>query len=151
MEIFARYGLFFSKGDPERALKIRQFHERLRITDDGPAMVQIYDTCTHFIRTIPLLQADKHNIEDVDTTLEDHIYDEVCHIFMARPIRPKVAVPQKGSYEKRIDSLYKGSADSYERDAIWEQNTTMAILQPGDRDFDAEPLEDGRLFSTTGD
>jgi hypothetical protein len=152
MEVFGRYNLHFSKGDPTRTLKIRQFHERLRILDEGAPMLQIYNTCKHFIRTIPLLQADPNNIEDVDTDMEDHVYDEACHIFMARPIRPKIAAKKKSSYEKRIEQLYKGSGDSYERMAMYEQETTMRNLQPGGVDsLDAEEYEDGEMFSTMGE
>jgi len=152
MEVFARYNLYFSKGDPTRTLKIRQFHERLRIPDEGRPMVQIYNTCKHFIRTIPLLQANSNDIEDVDTDMEDHVYDEACHIFMARPITPRIKPKPQSSYEKRIDNLYKGGADSYERMAIYEQETTMEHLQPGAvESLDAEEYEDGMMFSTMGE
>jgi hypothetical protein len=87
-EVFAGAGLFLSPGDPSRTAKIRQFHERLRPRDDGPPMLQVYDTCLDFIRTIPLLTTDRHNVEDIDTTGEDHIYDEACHACMARPLAP---------------------------------------------------------------
>lgn len=94
MEIFANvgkvhnYDLTFKPGDPSRELKIRQFRERLKIPEselEMPMMV-VYDTCKHFIRTIPSLSMDEDNIEDIDTDQEDHVYDEACHICMARPI-----------------------------------------------------------------
>jgi hypothetical protein len=152
MEVFARYNIHFSKGDPTRTLKIRQFHERLRILDEGRPMVQIYNTCKHFIRTIPLLQADPNNIEDVDTDMEDHVYDEACHIFMARPIRPRIKPKPKSSYDKRIDELYKGKTDSYERTALYEQQVTMHNMNPGGVEaVDADEFEDGMLFSTVGE
>lgn len=86
-EVFLGYNIILIKGDPARNTKIRQFRERLRVPEDGnlPMMV-VYDTCTQFVRTVPALVMDKNNIEDVDTTGEDHIYDEACHICMARPI-----------------------------------------------------------------
>jgi hypothetical protein len=85
-EVFARAGLPLAPGDPSRVAKIRQFHERLRPRDDGPPMLLVYDVCEHFIRTIPQLATDRHNVEDVDTTGEDHVYDEACHACMARPL-----------------------------------------------------------------
>lgn len=149
MEIWAKYGLYFSKGDSDRNLKIRQFHERLRIRDDGPPMVQIYNTCNHFIRTIPLLQSDQNNIEDIDSDLEDHVYDEACHIFMARPITPKITKIKKSSYEKRIEDLYKPKGDDFENALVWEAHVTHNILQPGGVEgLDAEDYEDGMLIST---
>ena len=36
---------------------------------------QITSTCTHLIRTLPMLVYDEHSVEDVDTGMEDHPYD----------------------------------------------------------------------------
>ncbi|OPY64174.1 MAG: Terminase-like family protein [Syntrophorhabdaceae bacterium PtaU1.Bin034] len=49
-------------------------------------MLVVYDICQQFIRTIPSLSIDPVNIEDVDTTQEDHVYDEAALICMSRPI-----------------------------------------------------------------
>jgi hypothetical protein len=35
-------------------------------------MLQVYDTCVHFIRTIPELCVDENDVEDIDTDGEDH-------------------------------------------------------------------------------
>jgi hypothetical protein len=73
-EEFAAYELYFSPGDPNRQLKLRQFHNRLTVPKDGTKpMVLVYETCEQFIRTIPDLVVDKNNIEDIDTKGEDHI------------------------------------------------------------------------------
>ena len=80
-EVFAMKGLFLQVGDPNRALKIRQFRERLRIPVDErgnvidlPRML-IYDTCEHFIRTIQSLSLNPNNREDVDPDSENHCFD----------------------------------------------------------------------------
>lgn len=99
-EEFAREGVFLSPGDPSRPLKIRQFHERLRPRPDGPPMLLVYESCEQFIRTIPLLGADRRNVEDIDTTGEDHVYDEACHVCMARPLA--LEPPRPGSQARRI-------------------------------------------------
>jgi hypothetical protein len=58
-ETFADMGIFLSKGDPGRIQKIQQFRERLHIPRDEDGnqidrpMLQVYDTCKHFIETIP--------------------------------------------------------------------------------------------------
>lgn len=86
-EVFARAGLVLTPGDPSRILKIRQFHQRLRVFKDGRMpMLVIYRGCEAFIRTIPLLQPDPNNIEDCDTRMEDHPYDEAALVCMARPV-----------------------------------------------------------------
>ena len=92
-EIFMNAGLILTPGDPSRALKYRQFHEHLKVPHDdegkvnGVPMIQIYSDCSHFIRTVPALILDEHNIEDVETDSEDHVYDEACHIMMRRPVK----------------------------------------------------------------
>jgi len=96
--VFLAHGVKLTPGDPDREQKIKQFHARLTIPDKGAPMMLIYDTCTQFIRTIPDLVADENNIEDVDTKGEDHVYDEACHICMARPL---TIIP--GAYEARND------------------------------------------------
>ena len=49
-------------------------------------MLQVFNTCKHFIRTIPNLVYDESNVEDIDTTQEDHIYDECRYVLMENPI-----------------------------------------------------------------
>jgi len=89
-DVFRQHGLILTPGDPNRELKIRAFRERMRVPEDERPYMQVYDTCEDgFIRTIPLLQLDtrgKEHKEDVDTTMEDHVYDEASLIFMTRPL-----------------------------------------------------------------
>jgi hypothetical protein len=107
-EVFGQAGLVLAPGDPSRVAKIRQFHERLRPREDGPPLLQVYDVCEHFIRTIPLLVTDRHNVEDIDTTGEDHIYDEACHACMARPLAGQQAPTVAGPAERIIDAVVSG-------------------------------------------
>lgn len=89
---FAKHCVYLNPGDPNRRNKIRQFHGRLRVKRDKegnkiePPMVQVYPSCEQFIRTIPLLQANPIDVEDVDTRMEDHVYDEAALIFQHRPM-----------------------------------------------------------------
>ncbi len=105
-EIWQGHGLVLYPGDASRIHKIRQFHERLRIPEDGKSapMLQVYDTCPQFIRTIPNLVVDTTNPEDLDTKGEDHIYDEACHVLMWRamsrePVKQIVKKPPKDASE----------------------------------------------------
>lgn len=57
---------------------------------DGNPMLFTFDTCHHFIRTLPALQHDENRPEDVDTNSEDHAPDEARYACMSRPwIKPK--------------------------------------------------------------
>jgi len=92
--------------DPDRLAKIKQCHERLRYTPGERPMVQIYNTCRQFIRTIPNLVIDKNNIEDVDNKSEDHHYDEWAQICMARPLRLlKAPIPEAQVMPKDISHV----------------------------------------------
>ena len=55
---------------------------------EGKPMFQVFNTCKHFIRTIPNLVYDESNVEDIDTRQEDHIYDECRYVLMEKPISP---------------------------------------------------------------
>jgi len=127
-EVFAGQGLYCIPGDPNRELGIRQFRERLRVKPEERPMMLIYNTCEHFIRTIPVLQTDVNNPEDVDTDLEDHVYDETKLICNARPIAmqlptelqfPNLAAARvdKLESEASVDALYElyGLNDEEER------------------------------------
>jgi hypothetical protein len=79
--------LYLNKADSKRELKLRMLREYMLLPEDGSRpMMQIYETCVDFIRTIPSLTMDEDRPEDVDTDQEDHAYDEACQIVMARPI-----------------------------------------------------------------
>lgn len=79
-------GVIWGPGDNTRMAGLMQFHERLRFNADGYPMMQVFDTCRDFIRTIPMLPYDPKKPEDVDTDAEDHCYDEVRMALMARKI-----------------------------------------------------------------
>jgi hypothetical protein len=40
----------------------------------------VFDTCRDWIRTVPVLMRDERNVEDIDTTSEDHIADETRYV-----------------------------------------------------------------------
>jgi len=81
-DVFSAKGIHLLPGDPSRALKIRAFREKLTYKPGERPMIQVTKNCKHFIRTIPALSMDEDNPEDIDTTQEDHVYDEACHIAM---------------------------------------------------------------------
>ncbi len=88
-------GVIFRKGDNTRLAGKMQVHERLRIRENGRPMLQVFSTCKNFIRTIPVLPYDQHKPEDVDSAAEDHVYDEVRYMCMARPIAADGGKPSK--------------------------------------------------------
>ena len=84
--------LHWVPGDHTRLAGKMQFHYRLAFDGEGRPMFQVFSTCRHFIRTLPNLVYDESNVEDIDTTQEDHIYDECRYVLMENPLSPKQAV-----------------------------------------------------------
>jgi hypothetical protein len=94
-EVATRYGVYFAPGDHERIAGWMQCHYRLQFDENGYARCYIFDNCRDFIRTIPLMMYDQHKVEDLDTSLEDHIADEWRYMCMERQVVPIMPVEKK--------------------------------------------------------
>ncbi len=88
-EIMEKRGVYWRPGDNSRISGKMQFHYRFAFDDEGLPMLYIFKTCRHFIRTVPALIYDTSNVEDIDTTGEDHIYDECRYVLMHIPIKAR--------------------------------------------------------------
>lgn len=76
-------------GDHTRIAGKMQYHYRFAFDKDGFPMFQVFNTCRHFIRTLPSLVYDDKHVEDINTAQEDHIYDECRYVLMENPIAPR--------------------------------------------------------------
>jgi phage terminase large subunit len=85
-------GVMMHKADNDRIQGKMQVHKRLKHKG-----IKIFSNCTHLIRTLPALIYDEHKVEDVDTDQEDHAYDSIRYLCMARPY--KTDKPEE--YKKR--------------------------------------------------
>ena len=85
-EIMEKQGVYFDRADHSRIAGKMQVHNRLAMDDEGRPRLYVFSGCRNFIRTIPCLVYDSTDVEDVDTTGEDHIYDELRYMCMERPI-----------------------------------------------------------------
>lgn len=90
--------VYWEPGDNARIAGKMQYHYRFAFDERGRSMFYVFNTCRHFIRTIPVLVYDEHHVEDIDTDTEDHIYDECRYVLMANPIGPRKNVIQKDNY-----------------------------------------------------
>ena len=80
----------FSK---QRYLSQGRFIRLLNTFDEnGRPMFQVFNTCKHFIRCIPSLVYSETNVEDVDTSQEDHNYDEFRYIAQKFLLEPRINV-----------------------------------------------------------
>ena len=91
-DIAESQGVYFEKGNNARIMGWQQLHERLKFDEEGRAMYYVFNTCPHFIRTVPSLVYSETHVEDVDTEGEDHIADETRYMCMTYVIEPRITV-----------------------------------------------------------
>lgn len=102
--LFERERIYWGKGDHARIDGKMQMHHRLAFDEEGKPMLYVFDTCRHFIRTVPSLVYSERNVEDVDTDGEDHIYDECRYVLMENPIAARLPVQQKKKEYNPLDT-----------------------------------------------
>ncbi len=102
-QMMEREGIYFERGDNTRLAGKMQLHNRLSFDENGIPMLYVFDTCMHFIRTIPELVYSQTDVEDIDTTTEDHIYDECRYVCMVHPINPPEKPKNKGYEYNPLD------------------------------------------------
>jgi hypothetical protein len=110
--VFSEY-FVMHKGINDRVGGAHAVHNYLKtpLSDGGP-MLCIFPNCKDFVRTIPLLTASKTNPEDIDTRLEDHIYDETRYAVMH--VKSNASVKDKGwSYPRHEESLLRRKIGGY--------------------------------------
>ena len=86
-EIMEKRGVYFDRGDNSRIAGKQQVHNRLAFLPDGRPSLYVFSTCRNFIRSFPSLVYDSTDVEDVNSSGEDHIYDELRYVCMENPIR----------------------------------------------------------------
>lgn len=85
-EAMRKAGVRWRRADNKRKAGWEQVRIRLNGDDDGRPLIYIFETCVHLIRTLPALQHDEHDPEDLDSNMEDHGPDALRYGCMARPI-----------------------------------------------------------------
>lgn len=87
-EIMAVHGCTWRKADNKRVPGWEMLRHRL-VGEDGRPLIYFLDCCDDTIRTLPTLQHDEDNTEELDTEGEDHAADEIRYACMARPWVPR--------------------------------------------------------------
>jgi len=103
---YAAEGVVLIKADNDRLAGKRKVDRALAKLPDGLPGLQVFETCTNLIRTLPALPYDKVHVEDVDTDAEDHPYDTLRYGLTRMPARRKKPTPRRHvSPLERIDVL----------------------------------------------
>jgi hypothetical protein len=116
-EAFALNGVMCQPADNTRVAKAgamsgwNNMRQRLAGRDGDPSFF-VFDTCIHWIRTVPVLQHDRLRAEDLDTEAEDHVADETRYALSSRPTMtdaPAAPPPLRGVAQATLDELFKMS------------------------------------------
>lgn len=102
-ETMAIAGVSWRRADNKRKAGAQQLRLRLDGNDAGLPMLYFSELCEDTIRTLPTLQHDSTDAEDVDTEGEDHAYDETRYACMSRPWMKVPETPMAERYPKRPD------------------------------------------------
>ncbi len=107
-EVMLQNGVIFKRADNSRVTGWTQMRDRM-IGQDGEPMLFTFSTCADFIRTVPALQHDTANAEDVDTDGEDHAGDDARYACMSRPWtrKPEVVTPIRGADQMTLAEAFK--------------------------------------------
>lgn len=84
-ETFTISGVPLIKADNARIAGWQRLRENLADAGDGVPTLQIFNTCTNLIRTLPALYYDEHDHEDVSDRCEDHAPEALRYGVMSRP------------------------------------------------------------------
>lgn len=88
-ETMAVHRCSWRRADNKRKAGWEQLRQRL-VGDSGLPMLYFCDSCEDTIRTLPTLQHDDTDPEDLDTEAEDHAADETRYAVMSRPWIPRI-------------------------------------------------------------
>lgn len=77
-------GCHWLRADNAREAGWEQIRKRLAPDDGGEPLLYFHSSCAHTIRTLPHLQHDEKDPEDLDTDAEDHAADETRYAVMSR-------------------------------------------------------------------
>lgn len=109
-EQFRKCGVVWLRGDNQRIPGWQTFRNRL-VGDEfseGRPTIYFFDTCLDSIRTIPEMQHDQHNPNDLQTKSDDHCLDSIRYFcqFRASPKDKPLAIKPKTIREVTLDDLW---------------------------------------------
>jgi len=99
--------------------EVREYLRPYQFEEELTAKLQVFSTCTEFIRTFPSLIHDEHNPEDVDSDGEDHAGDMLRYAVMSRP-KPSKTADERAEYH--FNKRMKEKAKKRERGPLFVTN-----------------------------
>lgn len=101
-----RHGVHFKPANNDRINGWNQVQYRLQFDEDGRPRLYVFRNCKDWRRTMPLMMYDEHRVEDIDTTLEDHIADETRYMCQEYVVKPVMAPAKKPRMLDPLDETW---------------------------------------------
>ena len=100
IEIFSDNGLYFARADNNRIqgwMALREWLRPYKADEITKSNIQIFESCTNLLRTLPLLQYDKRAVNDAGNQPHEltHAPDALRYWAVSRPIVP----PQNSEFD----------------------------------------------------
>jgi hypothetical protein len=109
-ENFGSAGFNMIKAHNDRITGLIKVHDYLKTMGmDKKPMFQIFNICVDTIRTLPVLLPNRNHPEDIDTDMEDHLYDCVRYGLMS----DFAASPEEEVARMKLDFLKKPNGQVY--------------------------------------
>jgi hypothetical protein len=90
-------GCGYVPADNDRFNGWSRCHQILRDDAQGQPWLTVDPSCRYLVRSIPAAKSDKKDLDDVDTTMDDHALDAWRYGAMSRPaphlVRTHVTIP----------------------------------------------------------
>ncbi len=107
-EKFEVAGWKMEKATNDRVNGLSQMHQlMMNKGEDGRPMLLVFENCFAFIRTIPTLLPDQRHPEDIDSSLEDHVYDESRYAAMSQYAKTPISALRKQNGDWNFSSQKK--------------------------------------------
>jgi hypothetical protein len=111
-ETMLRFGLPMRKGDNDRVNGWMRLRALLRTDAEGQPWLTVSPDCRYGRRTMPGMQSDDKNPEDIDTNGDDHYCDAKRYGAMSRPSPTIVRANEKKLHPWLADALSASSSRS---------------------------------------
>jgi hypothetical protein len=96
-ELFEKGGVKLRPSRKDRKAGLDLLHVMMQDkAEDGGPRLRIFNTCVDFWRTMTSLVVDKNNPEDIDSTCEDHIFDECKYAVLTHYVQHLATGHQSG-------------------------------------------------------
>jgi len=103
-ELFRKAGVRWVKTNKAKGSRVNGAQVIMNALENG--QFKVFDTCEHWLRTVPVLMPDSNNWEDVDTEMEDHAWDETRYSLTSRhkvlSREMKKEEPKPGTFDHMI-------------------------------------------------